>query len=114
MIRGTTPENSFTLPFDPPVGTEIRIVYAQGEEGKEDILFEKTTKDCTIKNKTVTVLLQAEETLLFDETPHWQENGLRPYPVKIQVGLRTVDGEVLWSDIIETTPGRCLKRDGVV
>ena len=114
MIRGTTPRNSFELSFTPPDGTEFRIVYAQGEDDQEKILFEKTTESCTVEGKTVTVRLSAEDTLRFDCTPRWYKGILQPYPVKIQVGVRTPGEDILWSDIIETTPGRCLKRDGVV
>ena len=114
MIRGSTPDNTFTLPFAPPDGTEYRIVYAQGEEYKEKIIFEKTTKDCTVEGNKVTVRLTAKETLLFDCSPKWINHKFMPCPVWIQIGVATPGGETLWSDIIETTPGRCLKKDGVV
>ena len=114
MRQGTTPENSFTLPFQLPDGTEYRVVYAQGEEYNETILFEKTTQDCIIEGNKVKVRLTAEETMLFDCTPRWHKNTLAPIPVWIQIGYTTPGGETNWSDIIETTPERVLKKDGVV
>ena len=114
MISGSTPTNTFTLPFDPYEGTKYRIVYAQGENRKEKILFEKTTEDCTVNGRVVSVRLTQEETLLFDCTPHYLYGKCEPYPVKIQIGVESPGGDVLWSNIIETPPERCLKRDGVV
>ena len=114
MIRGTTPQHTFTLPFDPPVGCEYRIVYAQGEDHKEKILFEVETKGCAVTGCAVTVRLTQEQTLLFDCTPHWQNGAYVPYPVKIQFGVKTPGGETLWSNIIATTVDRCLRRDGLV
>lgn len=114
MIRGTTPRHTFTLPFIPPEGTCFRIVYAQGEDYKEKILFELETDRCTIDGDKISVTLTAEETRLFDCTPHYCHGMYCIYPVKIQVGSRTPGDSVLWSNIIETTVDRCLREDGVV
>ena len=114
MIRGTTPKHTFTLPFEMPNGAEYRIVYAQGEDHKENILFEVETKDCIVSGCAVSVRLTQEQTLLFDATPHWQKGFYTPFPVKIQVGVKTPGGETLWSNIITTTVKRCLRKDGLV
>ena len=114
ITRGTTPENTFTLPFTPQEGTEYCIVYAQGEEYEEKFLFEKTTKHCTVEGNTITVRLDAKDTLLFDCKPRWNHGRRAPLPIWIQIGLETPSGEKLWSDPIKTTPGRCLKKDGVI
>lgn len=114
MIRGTTPQHTFTMPVEMPNGTEYRIVYAQGEDYKENILFEVETKDCAVDGCKVSVRLTKEQTLLFDQTPHWQNGVFEPYPVKIQLGAKTPGGETLWSRIITTTVERCLRKDGVV
>ena len=114
MIRGTTPTNTFTLPFDPPEGAEYRIVYAQGEDYKEKTLFELTTERCTVKGRAISVKLKQAEKLLFDSTPYYHSGGHSPLPVKIQVGVETPGGDVVWSFIVVTTVERCLRRDGVV
>lgn len=114
MIRGTTPHHSFTLPFDPPEGAEYRIVYAQGEDYKEEVLFEIETKDCAVDGRKISVHLTQAQTLLFDITPHWQNGKFIPYPLKIQVGCKTPGNDILWSKIITTTVDRCLREDGVV
>lgn len=113
MRRGTTPKNTFTLPFDIPDGAEFRIVYAQGEEHKERILFERTTNRCTIEGRVVSVKLTQEETLLFDCTPVYYNGKHMPLPVWIQIGMEN-GKDVLWSDVIETTVYRCLRKDGRV
>lgn len=114
MIRGTTPTHNFTLPFDPPDGAEYRIVYAQGEDYKEKILFEITTGRCNVKDRVISVRLAQSETLLFDCTPVWSTGRLAPPPVKIQVGVQTPGKDILWGKIITTTVDRCLRKDGCV
>ena len=114
MIRGTTPTHTFTLPFDLPVGTEYRIVYAQGEDHKEVTLFELTTKRCTVNGRVISVKLKRRETLLFDCTPRWWDGKHEPLPVKIQLGVETPGEDILWSRVISTTVERCLRKDGVV
>lgn len=114
MRRGTTPTHTFTLPFDPPDGAEYRIVYAQGEDHKEKIILELTTKRITINGRVLTVKLKQEETLNFDCSPVYHNNRHLPLPVKIQIGVQTPGDDILWSEIIETTVERCLRKDGVV
>ena len=114
MIRGTTPQHTFTLPFEPPEGSHFRICYGQGQNHKERILFERTTESCRVNGSVVSVRLTAKETLLFDCTPHWIDGEYKALPVKIQFGIKTPGDEVLWSEIIETTVERCLRKDGVV
>ena len=114
MRRGTTPTHTFTLPFEPPEGTECRIVYAQGEDFKENILPELTTERCKFEGTKVSVKLKHEETLLFNCQPVYHLAGYKTLPVKIQIGVETPSRDILWSDIIETTVERCLKKDGVV
>lgn len=114
MIRGTTPQHNFTLPFDLPDGSIVRVCYAQGEDYKEQILFERTTESCKINGNVVQVKLTAEETRMFDCSPCWVGGKYIAKPVKIQVGVKTPGGEILWSQIIETTVERCIREDGVV
>ena len=114
MIRGTTPINTFTLPFVPPDGTCFRIVYAQGPDYEEKTLFELTTKRCTVDGSVISVRLKQEETLMFDSSLHYYDGKHAPYPIKIQVGVETPGNDISWGDIIVTTVERCLRRDGAV
>ena len=114
MIPGTTPRHTFTLPFDPPEGSDYRIVYAQGKEYAEKIVLELTTERCTIKGREISVDLTQAETLMFDRTPYPQFGKPMPLPVRIQVGMETPGGRILWSDIITTSIDRLLREDGRV
>lgn len=110
MRRGTTPTHTFTLPFEVPEGAKVRIVYAQNER----ILVEHTAKECQINGAIVTTRLSSEETLRFDCREHYHDGKYQQYPVEIQVGIETALGDKLWSEIIEDTPDRCLREDGVI
>ena len=114
MTPGTTPTNTFTLPITPPSGTKFRVVYAQGEDHNEVFLFDKTTEDCTIEGNKLTVRLEAHETMKIDTTPKWHNGKFELLPVKMQVGMETPAGDIFWSNIIEESPDRLLKKDGVV
>ncbi len=114
MIRGTTPTHTFTLPFEPPEGAEYRIVYAQGEDHKENTILEITTERTKVNGRAISVKLTQEETLRFDCCPVYSITGYAPLPVKIQIGVETPGEDILWSNIITTTVERCLKKDGVV
>lgn len=114
MIRGTTPRHTFSLDFTPPDGSKFRVVYAQGTEYAEKIVLELTTNRCVVSGKTVSVELTRDETLLFDQHPYNKSGRYELYPVKIQIGIETPDGNVLWSNIISTTLDRLLREDGVV
>lgn len=112
MIKpGTTPTNTFTLPITPPDGTKCCVVYAQGEPYKEKILFVKNSEDCKIESNKLSVRLKAEETRLIDSTPKWSNGKYEPFPVLMQIGLRTTDGTIIWSDIVSEPPGRVLAPD---
>lgn len=61
VIRGTTPEHEFDLPYPEELISDIRIVYGQGNKA----LFTKTLDDCQIKEGKILVSLLQEETFLF-------------------------------------------------
>ena len=88
MRLGTTPRHTFTLPFDPPQGSEFRIVYAQGPEHEEKIILELTTARCTVQGRDISVDLTQDETMLFSCSPSWH-NRREPQPVSIQIGIAT-------------------------
>lgn len=110
MRAGTTPTHAFELPFEVPKGANVRIVYAQ----KNSVILEKVTDEVTVEGNTVYLTLTVAETLLFDTNLYKIAGVMKPYPVEIQVGIRDVSGNQMWSDIFETTAERCLKKDGVV
>lgn len=110
MRRGTTPEHTFTLPFEIPEGSAIRIVYAQNEA----IILEKTAESCSISGDKIKVRLTDAETLRFDCSLHYVAGKYQPYPVEIQIGVKTPSGDKLWSEIITDDPERCLRKDGVI
>lgn len=110
MRRGTTLTHTFTLPFTIEDGVKIRIVYAQNEK----ILVEHTEAECQIEGATISTRLSSEETLRFDCRAHYHNGRYQTYPVEIQVGIMTSTGEKAWSNILETTVERCLRKDGVI
>ena len=110
MRRGTTPEHTFTLPFTVPEGSTIRIVYAQNEQ----VILEKTTEACSVTGDKIKVRLSDDETLRFDCSLHYVYGRYQPYPVEIQIGVKTPSGDKLWSEIVTETPERCLRKDGVI
>lgn len=115
MIRGSTPANYFTLPFEPPEGAFIRIVYAQGKDHEEEILFEIEDQNrIHVDGAEISVKLRQAETLKFDTTPVPQIDGTMPLPLKIQIGIETAGGDILWSNRVVTTVDYCLREDGAV
>lgn len=113
ITRGTTPTHTFTAPFEIPAGSEIRIVYSQNKQ----VILEIPTDRCIITGNVIQTRLTDEETLLFDCQLHYTNGKNQPHPIEIQVGLKIIDGNditKLWSDIIDTTVGRCLREDGVI
>ena len=115
MIRRcTTPTHRYTLWFEPPQGTKFCIVYSQGEQYKEEVLFECCGERITVDGNRLIVTLTVEETAKFDCTPVWVNGKFAPLPVAIQIGFKTLGGQQKWCDVIYTTVGRCLKKDGVI
>jgi hypothetical protein len=97
MIRGTTPTHEFTIPFEVSLIDDLRISYAQSDK---EILV-KTKGDCTLEGNTITVTLSQEETFLFDCSKN----------VMLQVRVLTTSGNVLSSDIITLSVGRCINDE---
>lgn len=97
MIRGTTPTITFTLPFDVSFCSCVWVTFAQGD--KE--VLTKATDSCTLEGNTVSVRLTQEETLSFDCKQRLQ----------IQICVLTPGGDVVRSDIIETSVSKCLKAE---
>lgn len=94
MIRGTTPIHTFTIPFDISLIKEVKIIYSQEDE---QILC-KRMEDCVLEGTVIKTSLTQEDTFKFDCKK----------PVQIQVRVLTIDHEVLASNIINVTVGKCL------
>ena len=86
MRRGTTPEHTFTLPFDTSTIAAVRIIY----EYNDNEIVVKTKDDCTLDGKDIKVKLSQEDTLKF----------ICNTTIKVQVRILTVDGEAIASDVM--------------
>ena len=95
MIRGSTPEHSFSLPIKADLIEDLEIIYQQG--GAD--IIRKTKKDCTIEKNLAKVKLSQQETLSL-------KNVFRS--VKLQMRVKTVGGEVMVSDVLSVSVDECL------
>ena len=84
--RGTTPEQVFTLPFERELVADVRITYTQN---KTKVLT-KLLKDIKFVDNDISFVLSQEETFKFKEKEL----------VLVQLKIKTVDGQVLNSDLI--------------
>ena len=99
MIRGTTPQFEFMLPFSTDLLAEAYITFAQGCNN----VLEKDLNDCTCEGEKIILRLSQADTLQFN-------SGKK---VDIQMRVKTLEGEALASDMIQTTVERILK-DGEI
>lgn len=98
MIRGTTPENTFKLPFTLDEVSSLYITYSQ--EGK--VVLEKEISDITIDGNTLNVKLTQEDTLSFSKGA-----------LNIQIRFKTLQGNAMASRVINTHVDTILK-EGVI
>ena len=102
MIRGTTPQLTFTVPFDPTVAEKIWITFSQNK--KEVFTIEK--EDCKLTETTIICTLSQNQTL-----------SLAPNAtLQIQIRVSFANGDestALASEIINTTVQQILK-DGEI
>lgn len=91
---GSTPINTFEIPYKADQVKDIEIIYRQG--GKEKILKKK--RDVEILDYLAKVRLSQEDTFNLDDG------------VKVQIQLRVKDNQddVVPSEIIVTTVEECL------
>lgn len=99
MIRGTTPKLIFSLPFNINTLKNLFITFNQNNK----TILEKTLDDCELKGNKIVLSLSQEETLTFNS----KEN------IKIQLKAKTIDEDVIASNIIITSIGEILK-EGVI
>lgn len=62
IIRGTTPEHEFELPYPVEIVDSVRVTYVQ----PRGISFTKPAEECVISEGKITVALTQEETFSFD------------------------------------------------
>jgi len=98
MIRGTTPQLKFDLPFSVE---ELDVFYVTFQQNKQTVI-EKRKGQCTCEGNTIALHLTQIDTLAL----------LDKFPVEIQIRARKGD-EAIASNIITTNVGRILK-DGEI
>lgn len=105
MIRGTTPQLIFNLPFDVSIIKTVWVTFSQFE--KE--LFTVETDDVIMSGKTITVDLTQEQTLMLEPETLVKKNN----NVEIQLRILTTGGDAIASNIMRTSADRILK-EGVI
>lgn len=87
MRRGSTPTLKFELPLEIDNNvTKLRLTFEQNDK----TVVEKTEKEIMINEQFFSVQLTQEETLSFDSS----------CPIRMQVKIRTTDGNVVPSDVV--------------
>lgn len=99
MIRGTTPQLAFNLPFDTSIIKTVWVTFSQ--YNKE--VFTIETESLTMDGPTVSVELTQAQTLQLSQNDS----------VEIQLRILTTNGDALASNIIKTSVGKILK-DGEI
>ena len=94
MIRGTTPQHRFLLPFAAESLAALRVSYAQ----RGEVLAERTLSECAVNENAITVTLTQEETLSF----------VAGERVQIQVRALTKEGKAHASRILRVSVSDCL------
>ena len=100
MVRGTTPTHCFEVDIDTSRIKSLKITYAQ----KDEEIITKRTEDCEVDGNTISTKLTQEETFLFDSNER----------VGIQIRVLTHDGDVVNSDIMVASVGKCLDEEVLV
>lgn len=114
MIRGTTPTHIFELPIEASLIKDLRLSYAQDEvvtdeNGNTTLvtkeLITKKKADVNLEGKTIKVVLTQKETLLFNHSMN---------VARIQLRIKTTDGAVLSSGIMNINVWETLNEDELV
>lgn len=99
-MRGTTPTQTFTVPFEKALIKEVEIVYVQNEV----IILTKTEKDCTIVDNSISVDLSQEDTFKFDSNER----------LYIQIRILTTGGKVWGCKPKKLAVGKCFSDEVLV
>lgn len=94
--KGCTAVNTFTVPFTSAELSACYVTYSQGLK----VVIEKSIGDFTISNGILTVYLKQEDTISLDSNTS----------IRIQIRARCTTGDVIKSNIINTTTDEILKR----
>ena len=106
MIRGTTPQIDFHLPFDTSSIKTVWVTFSQYDEE----LFTVSTENLTMSGSKIIVKLTQAQTLLLKP-----EKLLRgSNDIEIQLRILTNTGDALASNIMRTSAGRILKDGEIV
>lgn len=97
MFKGTTPTHTFNIPIDSSLVKTAKITYTQRDK---EVLV-KRTEDCTFEGKKIVTKLCQEDTFKFEHNTI----------VTIQLRVLTNSGDVLASDLIMTSVGKCLDNE---
>jgi hypothetical protein len=97
MIKGTTPQHTFSLPFGTEMIKTVEITYAQNGE----VIMTKNNDDCNFDGNTVSVKLTQEDTFKFAEGAC----------VGIQIRVLTERDDVLASRVMRVHCDECLSKD---
>ena len=100
MYRGTTPKHIFQVPIDTSLINKVKITYCQ----KDREILVKRTEDCTIEDGVISTRLSQEDTFKFECNLY----------VTIQVRILTTSGDVLTSEPIMASVGKCLDDEVLV
>lgn len=99
MIRGTTPTLTFKLPFAVDQLAYGFVTFAQNDE----VIIDRALADCWCDGYEIRLQLTQEETLSMNEN----------LVTEIQIRAKTLNGDVIASNIIRESTERILK-DGVI
>lgn len=99
MMRGCTPEHSFSVPLEEDYIAALWLTFSQDGE----VVLEKQKQDCIFDGLTAKVQLSQEDTLKFDE-------GIT---IEIQMRLRDIEGRAYKTEIVKAKPTRLL-HEGVI
>lgn len=97
MTQYTTPTFAFTLPFDTSSVSKARISF--GQDKRE--LVKKTEAAITMQEKVISCELTQKESGMFDDRK----------PMQIQLKVKTLNGNVLSTDIYEVDVGASLNKE---
>lgn len=81
IIRGTTPEHEFELPYPLELISDVRIIYGQGSRS----IFTKTKEDCVLSEGKISVLLTEDETFSI----------LPSKPLDIEIRIKLANGKIV-------------------
>ena len=105
MIRGTTPQLDFHLPFDTANIKTVWVTFSQYD--KE--LFTVDTENIIMAGNTISVKLTQAQTLLLKPEKVLQGSN----DVEMQLRILTKSGDAIASNIMRTSAKRILK-EGVI